>query len=49
LDPEATDGQVITNTATITDVTWNTSYQRTAAFTVRRLADLFVYLPVVLR
>jgi uncharacterized repeat protein (TIGR01451 family) len=38
----ATDGAVVTNTATITDVTWNTSYQRSAAFTVRRIADLYL-------
>ncbi len=42
VDPAAVDGTVINNTATITDVTWNTSYQRSAAFTVRRIADLFV-------
>jgi uncharacterized repeat protein (TIGR01451 family) len=40
--PAAVDGTVITNTATITDVTWSTSYQRSAAFTVRRIADLYV-------
>ncbi len=42
VDAAAVDGTVINNTATITDVTWNTSYQRSAAFTVRRIADLYV-------
>jgi hypothetical protein len=42
VDPAAVDGTVINNTATITDVTWNTSYQRSAAFTVRRIADRYL-------
>jgi uncharacterized repeat protein (TIGR01451 family) len=44
--PTAVSGSVITNTVTITDVIWNNSYQRSAAFTVRRN---MLYLPIVLK
>jgi uncharacterized repeat protein (TIGR01451 family) len=42
VDAAAVDGTVITNTATITGVMLNTCYPRLAAFTVRRIADLYV-------
>lgn len=41
------EGTAIRNTATITDVTWNTSYQRAATVTVQRPYQ--IYLPLVLR
>lgn len=42
VDPAASDGQAITNTAVITDMTWGLVYQRQAALTVRKPADLSV-------
>lgn len=42
VDLAAVDGAIVNNTATITDVAWNTSYPRSAAFTVRRIADLYL-------
>jgi len=44
----AAEGTVIVNTATITDVTWSTSYQRAVVLTVRRFTHQ-IYLPLVLR